>query len=511
MNNHNITSLTIVGGGTAGLVSALVMKQLNPILKVNVLESSEIGIIGVGEGSTEHWKMFMDKIRLNHSELFRETAATAKTGIKFTNWNGGGKDDSYFHSVISPLDSQFVNGVFSYWSQCIVEDAHPNDMVPYRIPTSMFVPDDGPGANQFHFDTFKLNKYLHKKCMERGITFTDAIVESVKLDEQGYVESLVDQNGNIHQADFFIDASGFNRVIMKHLGANWVDCKKYLPMNHALAFPTPYEEDIPSYTEATAMNAGWMWRIPTQERFGNGYVFCDDYITKDQAYEEIEKKFGPVEIGRDIKFGAGYLDKCMIKNCVAVGLAGIFVEPLEASSIGCTIQQVDALATIINNYYKGNTATENRYNNMMTNVFKNIIDYIQIHYMTQRDDTPFWKEKRFEITDFNKETLEMFKNTGPSLHFFNQPYLMFKHVNWLMVMYGLKMFNKERIAEIYMNQPDYARQDVKGFFKHNIELYKIAAVLNHRQGIKEILSGKYDMDKDMSVLDTSLQQEKNVV
>jgi tryptophan halogenase len=497
---YNVTSLTIVGGGTAGLVAALIMKQRHPILDVTVLESSEIGIIGVGEGSTEHWTEFINTVRINLSELLKETAATSKTGIKFTNWNGGGQDDSYFHSVINPLDSQYVNGLFSYWSQCIIEDAHPHDLVPYRIPNSLFVPDDGPGSNQFHFDTFKLNKFLHKKCSERGIKFVDAVVSTVKLDEQGYVDSLVDEKGIAHKADFFIDASGFNRVIMKHLGAQWIDCKKYLPMNHALAFPTPaVEGDFPSYTESTAMDAGWMWRIPTQERFGNGYVFCDDYITKDQAYAEIEKKFGSVEIGRDIKFGAGYLDRCMIKNCVAMGLAGIFVEPLEASSIGCTILQADALSTIILHHYKGDEAAEKQYNRTMTGTFKNIIDYIQLHYMTQRNDTAFWKDKPFEVTEFNKETLEMLKNTTPSLHFMNQPYTMFKHVNWFMVMYGLKMFNKERIAEIYANQPEEARLTVKLFFETNIMHYKQAATLNHRQGLDEIMSGKYDLDQNFNV------------
>lgn len=508
MNKHNITSLTIVGGGTAGLVAALMMKRRNPILDITVLESAEIGIIGVGEGSTEHWSHLMNDVRINLSELLKETAATAKTGIKFTNWNGGGADDSYFHSVISPMESQYVNGVFSYWSQCIMNDEHPHEIVPYRIPTSRFAPDDGPGTNQYHFDTFKLNKFLHKKCAERGIKFVEAIVENVNLDVNGYVDSLVDQSGNVYSADFFIDCSGFNRVIMKHLGAKWIDCKKYLPMNHALAFPTPaVEGDFPSYTESTAMDAGWMWRIPTQERFGNGYVFCDDYITKDQAYTEIEKKFGSVEIGRDIKFGAGYLENCMIKNCVAMGLAGIFVEPLEASSIGCTIQQVDALSTIICNYYKGDDCVEKRYNETMRGVFTNIVDYIQLHYMTKRDDTAFWKDKPFEITDFNKETLEMFKNTLPSLHFLNKPYAMFRHVNWFMVMYGLKMFNRDRITEIYLNQPVNAREDVTAYFNEMKLQYAVAAVYDHKKGLEEIMSGKYDLDRDMN----SVQQEKNVV
>lgn len=485
--------MIIVGGGTAGLVAAIIHKRLNPHLDITVLESSEIGIIGVGEGSTEHWNMFIDQCGLSRAEVMRECAATVKTGIKFVNWNGGGDEDVYFHSVIGPYDSVFVNGVFSYWLNSVVAEKPSIEMTSPRIPPSLFQKGDGPGTNQYHFDTFKLNQFLHNVAKKRGVTFVDAIVNEVKLKENGYVQSLVDKAGNEYAADFFIDASGFNRVIMTPLGAKWVDCKKYLPMNHAIAFPTEYQEQIDAFTTAHARDAGWTWRIPTQERFGNGYVFCDDYITKEQAHAEVEKIFGrSIEIGRDIKFGAGHVDRPMINNCASIGLASVFVEPLEASSIGATIQQCFALATALQLYEEGNKTLENIHNKQMLGMFSNIIDYIQIHYFTQRNDTAFWKDKPFEVTEFNKNTLDTMKRTLPSIHFFQDPYLMFRHINWFMTMEGLKMFDIEALKELHAKQPKIAWDEVNTFFDNATTAYKLAATTTHREQLQDIMNGMYN-------------------
>jgi tryptophan halogenase len=485
--------MTIVGGGTAGLVSAIIHKRLNPVLDITVLESSEIGIIGVGEGSTEHWAEFMNLCEIPLSELIRETDATLKTGIKFVNWLG--TNDEYFHSITPPHGSTFINGVLSWWT-CIVAEGLPDtDMLPARIPVSRFWRDSPhPGTYQFHFDTVKLNRYLHKLCRQRGITFVDAVVQDVELDEQGYINSIKDTHGNSYSADFFIDASGFSRVLMEHLGTTWQDCSEYLPMNHALAFPTERQEDIPAFTTATAVNAGWMWRIPTQARFGNGYVFCDDFITKEQAHEEIETIFGrPIDIARDIKFRAGKIDKIMSKNCAAAGLAAMFVEPLEASSIGCTIQQSWALSLVLNNYYKGNTAVEDLHNKQMHKVFDNIIDFIQLHYITQRNDTDFWKNVQIKLTDFNHNTLDMMRTTGPNTQWFPDGHLMFRDKNWFMVMKGLNLLNQDSIKEIWMNQPEQARLEVAHAIQHHSMMgCPIDLTMSHRQQLEAIMQGKYD-------------------
>jgi tryptophan halogenase len=454
LNPHSVNDIIVVGGGTAGLVTALIIRRANPSINIKVLESSDIGIIGVGEGSTEHWNEFMLGLGLDMGEMFRETDATFKTGIKFVNWNGDGK--RYWHQVVSPYDSEFINYVPSYYTYIIAEGMEQEKMSAQNFIDCKFIPDMH-STNQFHFDTFKLNQWLHKKCKAKGIEFVDAIVENVNLDERGYVRELVDSNHNAYQADFFVDASGFNRVIMKHLGAKWYDVDDKLPMNHAIAFPTGYLEDIPSHTTSTALSSGWLWNIPTQQRQGNGYVFCDEFISVDQAVNEVEEHLGhKIDVAKDIKFKAGRLEKPLIKNCLAVGLASMFVEPLEASSIGCTLQQAFVFSNMLHTYVKGTTVMENRYNKMLDGVFDNIIDFIQIHYLTKRNDTEFWKAKdsMITLTDFNKETLEVFKHTLPNKFNLEENYFMFRAPNWIQVMHGLGMFNQDSIKKCGKNSPN---------------------------------------------------------
>ena len=480
--SHDIKNVIVLGGGTAGLVSALILKRSNPHLKIKVLESSELGIIGVGEGSTEHWKDFMEFCNLDIGEMFRETDATYKVGIRFENWNGDGK--YYYHSVASPWDGVFVNQVPSSYTYGIVNGLDPVSVVPKNFDNSVFPPEGLP-VNQFHFDTFKLNKWLHKKCIANMITFEDAIIKDVILDdESGYVRQLKADDGRTFDGDFFIDASGFNKVIIGKLGAKWHDQKKYLPMNHAIAFPTEGEENINGWTKSTAMSAGWMWKIPTYERYGNGYVFCDDYITKEQAVAEAEQALGKsIEIGRDIKFSAGYTDTPMVKNCVAMGLSGIFVEPLEASSIGATIQQSFCLSFMLHSYIEGSDVMQNRYNATMLDMFKNIVDYIQLHYMTKRDDSQFWKDKPFELTDFNKETIETFKKTLPNRYFFEKAYYMFRQHNWTLIMYGIDLLDRDSIRRMWMNQPEYARKDVDAGVSRLNYLSDNTVFVSHREAL----------------------------
>lgn len=448
-----IDTLCIVGGGTSGLISALLLRQSWPDLKITIIESSNIGIIGVGEGSTEHWKKFINQINVNVPDLIRETGATYKIGIKFTNWNGDGK--SYFHSLSEQFGTHDKsNGLPYTWYRMVGENWDPLETSWSLSRDSRHVEPLHDIVAQYHFDTFKLNSFLHKLCKERNINIVDTEIEDVILDQEGYVDYLIDKAGKKYQYEFYIDSSGFKRIIGSKLGAEWVDCKKYLPMNSAIAFPTGYEEDIPSYTEATALSSGWTWRIPTQDRFGNGYVYCDDFINKDQAFKEVQSIHKEkIEIGREFKFGAGYLKNPWIKNCVMIGLSGIFVEPLEASSIGTTIQTAFMLCPAIAFFEKGENFTANKYNKDIVGIANNIIDFIQLHYFTNRNDSPFWRSIKNEMvkTDFNDQYLEYFKKNFPNVFYFNTPLQLFSHLNFAQVMHGLGMFDTKNIKMIYDN------------------------------------------------------------
>jgi tryptophan halogenase len=487
-----IESLCIVGGGTSGCVAALMVKETYPNMKVTMIESSQIGIIGVGEGSTEHWKKFIEHVNISVPELIREAGATFKVGIKFTNWHGDGTH--YFHSLSEQFGQHSPkSGLPTTWMRMIGENWDPLDTCWHLSTVSRHVEPLHDILAQYHFDTFKLNEFLHKKCRERNITIVDTEIIDIKLDEQGNVTEIIDKDSNAHKYDFYIDCSGFRRVIGNKLGAKWINCQHQLPMNSAIAFPTEYSEDIPSYTEATALSSGWAWRIPTQDRYGNGYVFCDDFIDETKAYDEVQKHYKeilgiekPIEIGKKIKFSAGYVEEFWLKNCVMIGLSGIFVEPLEASSIGTTIQQCFRLIPSLMFYNKNETIASSKYNYDLKIISKNIIDFIQLHYLTQRQDSEFWKwisNGGISLTEFNSQYLENFKENFPNVHYFNHPLQLFSHLNYTQVMHGLRMFNTEKIKKIYETHFSHYSKRSDEILKENKDYCNQVSTFSHREAI----------------------------
>lgn len=444
-----INSVCILGSGTAGLISALVLKELFPNLKTTIVSSSQIGIVGVGEGSTEHWKEFMQVCNISLFELVTETDATMKSGILFDNWHGDGS--YYMHALHAQYTRTMPNNVPGVLVYNLLNN---KPLYPKNIYTSRHFPPVEDSVNQFHFDTNKLNSFFVKKCKERNIDVIDDTIEDVVLDQLGHIESLT---GKLHNfsADLFIDASGFSRILSKKLGVKWIDCKKYLPMDSAIAFPTELDENFPSWTLSRALSSGWMWQIPTQSRYGNGYVYCSDYISDQDALDEIQQQYeGEINVGKSFRFSAGHVDKFWFKNCVSIGLSGSFVEPLEATSIGTSIQQSFALAQHILNYEKGNEKVPTMYNKEMDKVISNIIDFVQLHYISTRSDSKFWKEVQSNITltDFNKEHIDYFKDHLPIRSHFSEPWILFHEHNWIQVLDGLRLFNKDKIREMWDKQ-----------------------------------------------------------
>lgn len=433
--------IIVLGGGTAGLISAITTKQAFPNYSVKVVESDTIGIIGVGEGSTEHWRRWVEYCKIDLKELVRETDAALKKGIKFENWNGDGK--SYFHSLgelFFPYN-QPVN-TNEFLKALIVQGIKTEDVL---LETNLIEQTGGIyTVNQYHFNTFKLNAYLHKICSQRGIELITDTITDVTLTENGDVSSLTGEKAT-YDGDFFIDSTGFKRIISSKLGVKWVSYKKYLPMNHALAFPTNDVSDLKPYTLSRALSSGWNWRISTQGRYGNGYVFCDEFIDSTKAYDEIQSFYSEkVEIAKDIKFDAGRVDKFWVNNCLSIGLSASFVEPLEASSIGNTILQSFVFCEMLEDWYEDRSVSES-YDKHFISCFNNIVDFIQLHYITKRNDTEFWKAlpSMMTHTDFVKENLEHFKKHLPAQHYFSGRYSMFNAPNWAQVMAGLELYDKE--------------------------------------------------------------------
>lgn len=482
-----IKNIAIVGGGTAALVTALMLRQTYPKIEIDLIESKKIGIIGVGEGSTEHWMSFMTMANISLSRMIKETDATFKYGINFVNWNGD--DTNYIHSVSSAFNVESQTRSKFIYAHIIANGGTPKDIVHNHIEASLHKQPFW-GINQFHFDTFKLNTFLHTLCQERNIGVIDAEIEDIAQDENGYITSLRSNDGRVFAYDFYIDSTGFARFIMeKKLGVKWISNQKYLPMNSAIAFPTERTEKIASWTLARAMDCGWLWRIPTQQRHGNGYVFCDQFIDFDRAQEEVEKLYGhKIEPGRKIKFDAGRLDKSWYKNCAAIGLSSSFIEPLEASSIGCSIQQVFSLCKLLPCYVKGNDFAERCFNDESQLLLENILDYIALHYRVKRRDTDFWKSTEdLPLPPGLEEKLELFKHKFPSFGDFDRRFLMFKEANWILVMHGLGLIDKHVAQAVVDMQPDH----IVGAIQNNLRLIKMGdpdnEYVDHRTALQWLI------------------------
>jgi tryptophan halogenase len=465
-------NIIVLGGGTAGLLTAVTLKQTFPNYSIKVIESDSIGIVGVGEGSTEHWRSWAQYCKIDIRETIRETDGALKKGIKFENWNGDGK--SYFHSLGEPWYpySEPVNSV-PFLKTLIVDGIKTEDVL---LETSLVNFNSGLfTVNQYHFNTFKLNLYLHKLCSDRGINVVNSIIKEVTLTEFGDIDYITSEDGTEYHADLFIDSSGFKRVLASKVGAQWISYKKYLPMNHALAFPTDDISDLKPYTLSRALSSGWNWRISTQGRYGNGYVFCDDFIDSTKAHDEVQSFYKEeVKVAKDIKFEAGRVDKFWINNCVSIGLSASFVEPLEASSIGNSILQAFGLCDMLEGWFIDRSIAED-YNKKFIACFDNIVDFVQLHYMTKRNDTEFWKTlpERMTKTPFIEENLELFKKSLPQMYKFGSMYTMFSAPNWAQVMAGLDLYDKQFLQDrLKETHGDIKDEQLKRYEEYLLEVQK---------------------------------------
>jgi tryptophan halogenase len=481
-----VNSILVAGAGTAGIVSALILKKkLN--IQVDIVHSKTIGIIGVGEGSTEHWRDFMDFVGIDQQELIRECDATYKCGIMFENWG----DKNYLHSVAPPFNKKFAQYSYVYGRQVANNDpfvasdiSKNNNINPWFLEN----PKEFP-FNQFHFNTNKLNAYLTKLAKEAGINIIEDEITDVNIGKDGSIDYVTGEK-QTYTYDFYIDSTGFKRPLMNKLGAKWTSYSKYLKMKSAIVFPTEDEDNYNIWTLSRAMDYGWLFRIPTWGRYGNGYIYDSDYITADQAKAEVEKYFGrEITVGKQINFDPGALDRVWVKNCCAVGLSASFVEPLEASSIGTSIQQAFILMHRLANYDQN---VIDNYNKAVTEILENIRDFVILHYQTKKTNTEFWKDcAKLEIPDSLKSKLALWKNKLPIQEDFSNltAYVLFTAANFILVMDGLDLFDRDAIRKEYESNPEYIKQDADVTVKNELMFEKSIATITHKELIRRIREG----------------------
>ena len=484
----NIKSIGVIGGGTAGFVSALILKSRYPDIKIEIICSSKIGIIGVGEGSTEHWNEFLKYVGISWKSVIKKCDATFKAGIMFRGW----AEQDYLHSTNPDFESKTGQYLYCYAKQ--IAESRPQrlstpSLVWENLVDNRFIDEKDPPYNQFHFNTNKLNTFLQDICKIKNIPIIDDEITDVLLTSDGNIQSVTGEKLS-YSHDFYIDCTGFKKLLIGKLGGVWQSYSKYLKMKAAIVFPTPPKSEYNLWTTAQAMNYGWMFNIPVWERSGNGYIFDKDYIDQHQAKEEAEKFLGhSIEVGKYIEFDPGAIDRPWINNCCAIGLSANFIEPLEATSIGSSIQQTFLLMHRLPNY---NNNTIDQYNIDMGRIMENIRDFVILHYQTKKTNSPFWKDlQHLEIPESLTNKLNHWRNNLPIEEDFNcaSRYVLFREANFIHILHGLDLFNKDMIKKEYNMQ----RQEIKDLADNKIleiELYeKSVKSVGHRRFLELVRNG----------------------
>jgi tryptophan halogenase len=426
--------IVVVGGGTAGWATALITAARHSHHNITVVESSKIGIVGVGESTTGR----MTDVLINYvadygcdmNEFIAETGATLKMGIRHKGWT-----DNIDQSYVGPIDGSWTHNsipdpLFSWGmdhldhsklltvSQC-------GFWIDNKLSNYNRFTNDFPfPRHAMHVDAHRVGKYFKKLCLKRNnVSYVDSVIKNVNLDPiTGNIKTLDLEDGQKIQGDFFIDCSGFHKILMNALQSKWVSYQKSLPLNSAIPFWLDYKEnEEPDLcTLAWAQKNGWMWQIPLMDRKGCGYVFSDEFTTPEKAQDEIEQLLGnKIEVRKHIKFDAGRQEASWIKNCLAIGLSSAFLEPLEATSIHSTIVQAQWFAneflktTIEDTLNEGSRKIHNR---KVATLYDDIKDFLVMHYMGGRSDSEFWKfiKSGETKTEAVKEILEMIKGKMPT-------------------------------------------------------------------------------------------------
>jgi len=486
-----MNTIGIVGAGNAGLFAALTIKKLRPGLSVYVVGSPEVPIVGVGESSTEHFDNFRKILGLNPKDIVKECYATLKYGVYFEGWK---KDYSDYLHALTKTEVTIHGEPYGYYG---IMD---NSDVPLEMANKWMVPPksmvDSSGTNfpkQYHFDTFKLNQFLIRMCKQLGIVvYEDHIVDTSFADD-GRLLSIQSKE-NEYEADLFVDASGFQRILAKKIPEfKWQSMQDDMFVNSAFAFPCPHEGDnYRCFTTAKAMKNGWMWRIPTYTRMGNGYAYNDNFTTFDEAVQEVKEVLGfEPDVKKQFKFEAGYYNKTWHKNVVLIGLSSHFFEPLEATAIGVGLEQAKALAIHLPSRGFSNNVTDG-YNREIQNIMRNMFEFIRLHYVNCREDTPFWKH----VAERNKTHLpenikkyidiaqyRVLQYTDIGVHTDNN---IFYNTSWNTVLYSLDLLPKQ-VASDYLNGLGN-REIFKHMWENGISTLPPGNYKKHREFIEEIVN-----------------------
>jgi tryptophan halogenase len=444
-----IRQIVIAGGGTAGwMAAAALSKVLRGKVAITLVESEEIGTVGVGEATIPMIQLFNRVLELDEDEFIRETQGSFKLGIEFVNW--GRLGSRYMHAFGRFGQDLWTVPFHQYWLKMYQAGQAP-DIGEYAITRVaayrnkfMRAPSDVQNSPlndityAFHFDAGLYARYLRRHAEGRGVQRVEGKIAEVSLRaSDGHVQALVMEGGQRVEGQLFIDCSGFRGLLIEQaLKTGYEDWTHWLPCDRAVAVPCTAATPLTPYTRSTAHSAGWQWRIPLQHRTGNGHVFCSRHISEDEATAVLMNNLDGQALAepRTLRFTTGMRKQAWSRNVVAVGLASGFLEPLESTSIHL-IQT--AIARLIDFFpSSGFSAVDiDEYNRQTRFEIERIRDFIILHYhLNQRTDSAFWTACReMPVPASLQAKLALFKSHGRIVRENNE---LFSEVAWLQVMHG---------------------------------------------------------------------------
>ncbi|NBP03106.1 MAG: hypothetical protein EBU90_23930 [Proteobacteria bacterium] len=399
----------VVGGGTAGWITALFLQKNNPSLKLELIESEEIGIVGAGESTPTSFEILLRDSGIDLREFVRETESTIKSSIRFDGWKTA---DSLYMNPIQPAAKNFAP--FDYKKQfpefddlniadfnlfCYVNNINQNMLGVNKFALNNKAPYVYLNGKVQQISSYALHinaklaaKYLRKIAEKRGIVRHEGKI--IKINGDYPIESVEDDKGNTHKFDFIFDCSGFARLIIgKHLKSEWIDFSNNLTVNSAIPFFIPTGNEIAPFTQATAMKYGWMFKVPTKNRYGSGYIYNSDLISKEEAIKELHEKLGhEVELVNHFNFRGGIYKNSFKSNCIALGLSAGFLEPMAATNLGSIAV---GLGMVLRSGFIFNMRADEEFAKFFNSAVESFAHdrtaEIYMHYVTDRNDTKFWQ------------------------------------------------------------------------------------------------------------------------
>nr|WP_315472756.1 tryptophan halogenase family protein [uncultured Undibacterium sp.] len=497
-----VKRIAIIGGGTAGWLAAnhlAVELRAETDITITVIESPEIGIIGVGEGTVPHIRKSLMKFGISEAELLASCDTTFKKGIKFVDWMAPGADPSnnfYYHPFSSPypagvdVTSLYLKNSTSMNFSAVTELPQLAEAMksPKRISSIEY---EGWTNYAYHFNAVKFGQLLAKNAKEKlRVQHKTATIIDAQLNARGEVDYLISKEGEQLHFDFYVDCSGFHALILgKVFNVAFVGKSSQIRTDTALAVQIPTEKtaEIAPYTLAKAHAAGWLWDIPLTNRRGVGFVYSSAHMTESAAIEQLSQylqldaeKFSP----RKIPMRMGYREKFWHKNAVALGLAQGFVEPLEATSIFVTDFAAELFARNFSTEKDSMSVAADYCNKVVTYTWERVIDFIQLHYyLSDRQDSSFWRTNKYEtkLSDVLAERLAIWKVNAPKKSDFFSRFDLFDVDNFLFVLYGMKFKTNSKNMTPYEEQ--YYEREIQAIKLNGQNLSQ--ELLGHREWLEK--------------------------